>query len=158
MGLIEVLASLIVLGTGVLGLGLLLLGAMRDARSASFRTRALALEADLADRIRANPEARAAYVFAAGQDPPSSQGCAARTGEPAVPCSAQALAQDDLADWLARVQHELPGGPGGPNAELSFESAESPDLDRYVLRLQWRDLEELHSRRSELWLAQGLLP
>lgn len=158
MGLIEVLVSLVVLGTGVLGLGVLLLGAMRDARSASFRTRALALEADLADRIRANPEGRTAYVFAAGEDPPSSQGCAARTGAPATPCSAQALAQDDLADWLARVQRELPGGPAGASAELSFESRDSPDLDRYVLRLQWRDLEERHTRRSELWLAQGLLP
>lgn len=158
MGLIEVLVSLVVLGAGVLGLGLLMLGALRDARSASFRTRALALEADLADRIRANPDARAAYVFATGADPPSPQGCAARSGEPATPCSAQALAQDDLADWLARLERDLPGGPGGPNAELSFESENSPHLDRYVLRLQWRDLDELHTRRSELWLAQGLIP
>lgn len=158
MGLVEVLVSLVVLGTGALGLCLLLLGAMRDARSASFRTRALALEADLADRIRANPDAREAYVFAAGADPPTPQGCASRTDEPAAPCSAQALAQDDLADWLVRVGREMPGGPAGISADLSFAPEDSPNLDRYMLRLQWRDLDEIHSRRSELWLAQGLLP
>lgn len=158
MGLIEVLVSLVVLGSGVLGLALLLLGALRDTRSASFRTRALALEADLVERIRANPDARAAYSFAEGAQPPPPQDCAAREGEPATPCSAQALALDDLADWLARVQRELPGGPAGPRAEISFESDDSPKLDRYVLHLRWRDLDELHTRRSEIWLAQGLLP
>lgn len=134
MGLVEVLLSLLVLGIGVLGLALLLLSAMRDARSASHRTRALVLEADLADRIRANPSARDAYALAADSAAPEPHGCAARAGQPASTCSAEELAQDDLADWLARLRDELPGGPDGAGAEIAFSQRDTPRVDRYELR------------------------
>jgi type IV pilus assembly protein PilV len=59
--LIEVLVALVVLGIGMLGLGRLFLYTLQGNSSATSRTVAVNLAADLADRIRANRNATLNY-------------------------------------------------------------------------------------------------
>jgi len=51
---VEVLVALIVLSIGMLGIAALYLEGLRATRDALVRTQAVALTADMADRIRAN--------------------------------------------------------------------------------------------------------
>lgn len=95
--LVEVLIALIVLSIGLLGIAALYLETLRANRTALFRTQAVTLAADLADRIRAN------------RDPPGAYACAA----PCNPAGAgNPIAITDLTMWVALVQTQLPGGAG----------------------------------------------
>jgi Tfp pilus assembly protein PilV len=56
MSLVEVLVALVVLSIGLLGIAQVLINGMRTSHAALLRTQAVNLVADMADRIRANPE------------------------------------------------------------------------------------------------------
>lgn len=112
--LIEAMVAAVVIAVGLLGLVALQLQALRTTRMALARTQAVALAADLADRIRAHPAPAQAYDC--GGD------CAAGDGG-----DAQATA--DLDDWLATVGARLPDGVGA----VSF-AAGSPAHYRILLR------------------------
>ena len=66
--LIEILITLVVLSTGLLGLAALHAEGLRSGRSACLRTKAVNLASDMADRMRSNRPAALAgnYVNAAG--------------------------------------------------------------------------------------------
>jgi type IV pilus assembly protein PilV len=93
--LVEVLIALVVLSIGLLGIAALYLETLRANRTALYRTQAVTLAADLADRIRAN------------RNPPGAYACAA-------PCApgggGNAIAINDLTQWVALVQAQLPEG------------------------------------------------
>ena len=59
--MVEALVALVVLAIGLLGIAALYLDTLRAGRTAIYRTQAVALAADLADRIRSNRTAVAAY-------------------------------------------------------------------------------------------------
>lgn len=59
MSLVEVLVALVVLSVGLLGIAQLLVYGMRTSHAALLRTQAVNLVADMAERIRANPDERA---------------------------------------------------------------------------------------------------
>ena len=61
--LVEVLVALIVLSVGMLGIASLYVDSLRAGRTALLRTQAVFLATDMADRIRANPTAGAAYAL-----------------------------------------------------------------------------------------------
>lgn len=69
--LIEVLVALVVMSVGMLGIAALYLEGLRAGRTALYRTTAVNLAADMADRIRANPNAGLAY---AGTGPGAGSG------------------------------------------------------------------------------------
>ena len=58
--LVEVMVALIVLSVGMLGIAALFTQGLSAGRTAIFRTQAVNLVSDLADRIRANRSAQAA--------------------------------------------------------------------------------------------------
>ena len=60
--LVEVLVALVVLAVGMLGIAGLYVESLRAGRTSIFRTTAVYLAADMADRIRANPQASADYA------------------------------------------------------------------------------------------------
>lgn len=62
LSLIEILISLVVLSVGLLGVAGMQATGMRNNHSSYTKTQASALAMDMADRIRANPGAAAAYV------------------------------------------------------------------------------------------------
>ena len=95
--IVEVLVALVVLSIGMLGIAALYVESLRAGRTAVYRTQAVNLASDMADRIRANRNARDAYALAAN-DSPTVQDCAPPTP---VVCTEAELAEDDMARWRA---------------------------------------------------------
>jgi type IV pilus assembly protein PilV len=93
--LAEVLVAALVLSVGLLGVIALQLESLQATRSALARTQAVALVADLADRIRAHSTPAAAYDC--GGDCDDGDG-------------GDALAAADIAEWRASVRARLPDG------------------------------------------------
>lgn len=125
--LVEVLVALVVLSVGMLGIAALYLEGLRSGRTALYRTTAVNLAADMADRIRANPQAGVAY---AGTGPGADGGCI----NGAVDCTAGQLAADDWFDWASRLNTQLPEGAAG---EVTVAGA-APVT--YTITVAWREI------------------
>lgn len=104
--LVEVLVALVVMSVGMLGIAALYLEGLRAGRTALYRTAAINLAADMADRIRANRNAGVAY---AGTGPGAARACV----NGAVDCTPEQLADDDWADWTNQLNAQLPTGASG---------------------------------------------
>lgn len=131
--LLEVLATLLLLSVGLLGIATLYLESLRVSRLALHRTQAVTLAADLADRIRAN------------RDPASAYAC----GDPCQPdAGGNALAVADLASWLENVAAQLPDGTG----EITFTAATNDAPARYTVAVRWSagGTSNLHSFELQL--------
>jgi|OpeIllAssembly_1097287.scaffolds.fasta_scaffold69098_3 type IV pilus assembly protein PilV len=115
--LVEVLVASIVLTVGLLGLIALQLESLRATRSALARTQAVALTADLADRIRARSTPAAAYDC--GGDCDDGDG-------------GDAFAAAELAAWRESVRARLPDG----TASVAYEAGA---IARYQIVLSWLD-------------------
>jgi type IV pilus assembly protein PilV len=135
--LVEVLVSMILIASGLMGIARLLLHDLTNARSALLRTQAITLLSDMADRIRANAGGKDAYDSASYGGTPAMQGCAPSDTGVGANCSTAQQAQDDLASWTAAVQRALPVGPAGPpTATVEYASGEPA---RYRLELSWQE-------------------
>ncbi|MCG8370161.1 MAG: type IV pilus modification protein PilV, partial [Proteobacteria bacterium] len=66
--LVEVLIALIIMSVGMLGIAGLYVQSMQAGRTSMLRHHAVTLAGDIADRIRANPAAGAAYAGAGDPD------------------------------------------------------------------------------------------
>jgi type IV pilus assembly protein PilV len=139
--IVEVLVALVVLSIGMLGIAALYVESLRAGRTAVYRTQAVNLASDMADRIRANRNAREAYDLAA-DDEPVERGCAA-TAEDATPntCSAAELAEDDMARWRAAIIDQLPGnGQGTPTGTISVTTPAAATQTRvYAIAITWSE-------------------
>jgi type IV pilus assembly protein PilV len=129
--LVESLVGLVLLSLGLLGAWGLLLSALRSHGDALYRTAATHLLRDMADRIRANPTARALYdTRGAGVAPP---GDCPRD----LPCDPAQLAAADLAHFASRARALFP--VAGSSTRIEFEPAIGPAAtDRYLLVVTWR--------------------
>ena len=123
--LIEALVALVVLSVGMIGIAALYGQGLGAARTALYRTIAVNLAADMADRIRANRFARAAYSAPGAPHPCGPGGATACT-------PAQLAAYDKLA-WSALVDGELPGGVG----TVVFTPGTPP---AYAITVSWQDV------------------
>ena len=115
--LVELLVASVVACVGLLGIVALQLECLRAMRSAMARTRAVALTADLADRVRAHPVPAAAYDC--GGECEEGDG-----GDP--------LAATDLAQWRDAVRTQLPDG----TASVTYAAGPTA---RYRFALGWSD-------------------
>jgi type IV pilus assembly protein PilV len=125
--MIEVLVALAVLAVGLLGIAALYLDSLRAGRTAIYRTQAINVAADLADRVRANREAAASYN-ADFADAVAAVDC----NDPASPCTAGQMAQHDLSEWKALLATLVPNGQG----RVVF-AAGNPNS--YVITVQWTE-------------------
>jgi type IV pilus assembly protein PilV len=119
--LVEVLVALLVLSIGMLGIAALYLDSLRASRAALYRTQAVTLASDIADRIRANRNPIDAYDCG-GE-------CAAGTG-------GNAVAILDINAWLANVERELPGGTGS----LTFTAGAANMPNVYDVAVTWNEV------------------
>jgi type IV pilus assembly protein PilV len=101
---VEVLAALVVLEFGMLGIAGLSALTLRSGSGSIARTQAISLADDIADRIRANRNANAAYNSAG-----ANKSC---VGTGAANCSSADMAATDLFFWGLQVQQALPSGAG----------------------------------------------
>ena len=104
--LIEVLITMALSALALLGAAMLTMHAMKLNQSGRFRTQAIVLSSDIAERIEANKDGATtgAYAIAAGATVTSLKDCAVNA------CTAAELAVNDLAQWAATVSSALPGG------------------------------------------------
>ncbi len=109
-GLIESLISIMVVSVGFMGFAGLQVNGLAAANDSLFRSKAVYLSYQMADRVRANLPAAAtgAYNAFTSQTAPSP-GCTVT-----VNCSASQMATNDFAEWLTEVQSPtvLPSGGG----------------------------------------------
>jgi type IV pilus assembly protein PilV len=138
VGIVEALVALIVLSVGMLGIAGLYLESVRSNRTALTRTSAVHLVNDLADRIRSNRSAEAAYeVLPIGTVPSASvPNCA--TGS----CTPAQMAAYDLRAWYDQVIRALPTGSDGTLPQISIDYVNGANVsvpDRYVITVGWKE-------------------
>lgn len=125
--LVEVLIALIIMSVGMLGIAGLYVQSMQAGRTSMLRHHAVTLAGDIADRIRANPTAGAAYSAAAGQD----NNCVAQGAN----CDAAQMAAHDIFLWQAQALEFLPPmGDGSQQVEVLFFPAFPPS---YQITIRW---------------------
>ncbi len=118
--LIEVLVSILVIAFGVLAMAAVQSNTMKYHKTSEFRATANLLASDLADRMRANQAGAIAngYRWATTDyntpptSPPKSSTFGTVKSGALTPCSANALATNDRADWQTRLQLSLPQASG----------------------------------------------
>jgi type IV pilus assembly protein PilV len=126
--LVEVLVALVVLTVGMLGVAVLYVEGLRNNRTSIYRTLAVGLTADMADRIRANSGVPASY---AGTGPGANNDCV--NGVPV--CTPEQQAADDWFWWFDEVQEQL---PVGVEAEIEFTPVGA--MNRYDITLRWAEI------------------
>lgn len=102
--LIEAMVSLVVLSVGMIGIAALYAQGLGAGRTAQFRTQAVNLVGDMAERIRANRRGLAAYG-----GPAANSGCDPQNGG-GIDCTPAQMAAHDLFAWNQLVQQALPNG------------------------------------------------
>ena len=134
-GLVEVLVTLAIASIGLLGHALLLQHCLASESAALRRTQATALLATLAERVRQNAAARAAYVLPADAPAPALPACAAGAN-----CSPAETAALDLSQWLALIAAALPAPPAAAAASVDL-IADPGGTDRVMITLRWAEPE-----------------
>jgi type IV pilus assembly protein PilV len=129
--LVEPLVALVVLTVGLVGAAGMLFASLRDQGEALHRAIAVTLALDLAERMRANPLARAAYAGV-------STGASARDCT-MTPCTSAQLASFDVLAWRAEAARQLPPPAEAAPTAIEFEAGGSTSPDRYRITLRWRE-------------------
>jgi type IV pilus assembly protein PilV len=134
--MVETLVALVVLAIGMLGIAALYLNSLQAGRTAIYRTQAVNLAADLADRIRTNRAAIAGYgnVYTDVFVPVAA--CSTTAG-----CTAGELATSDLSRWKADIAQLLPNGQGQV-VVTPFVAPGEPNS--YVITVQWAEVGEVN--------------
>ena len=96
--IVEMLVALVVLSVGMLGIAGLFVYAMQSGTSSIYRTQAVNLAADMADRIRANQQGNVAYAAAAADNDCET-----------ADCTPAQIAADDLAGWTRAARRTALG-------------------------------------------------
>ncbi len=132
--MVEVLVALVVLSIGLLGIAALYLNSLQSGRTAIYRTEAINLAADLADRIRMNRTAQAAYGALYTESKAVVGACSSTGG-----CTDAELAATDLANWKADIAQRLPEGEG----QVVVTAATGVDEPTtYVVTVRWSEVGE----------------
>ena len=126
--LIEVLIALVIMSVGMLGIAGLYVHSMQAGRTSVLRHNAVTLAGDIADRIRANPDAGAAYALAG-----ANNNCV----DGGVDCTAGEMAANDIFLWDQQAAATLPNG----QVNVVFNNAVFPPT--YQITITWTEPGEL---------------
>jgi type IV pilus assembly protein PilV len=122
--LVETLVSMVVISVGMLGIAAMYVEGLRAGKSSIYRTEAVSLVSDMADRIRANPTAVAAYGGAG-----ANNNCV----NGPVDCTPAQLAADDIFRWQQDVAARIPGGIS------AIQVTAGVPVNTYTITLRWAD-------------------
>lgn len=120
--LVEVLIALVIMSVGMLGIAGLYVQSMQAGRTSTFRHNAVMLAGDVADRIRANPGAGAAYAGGGGNNNCVNGG---------VDCDEAQMAAHDIFLWDQQATDSLPNG----DVVVLFDNSVVPPL--YTITISW---------------------
>ena len=127
--LVESMVSLVVLSVGMIGIAALYAQGLGAGRSALYRTQAVNLVADMADRIRANRIALDAYSGPAGNN-----GCDPAGG--GADCTPAEMAAHDLFLWNGQIEQVLPNGQW----QVRVNAGTLPPS--YTIQVSWDEVGE----------------
>jgi type IV pilus assembly protein PilV len=122
--LVEVLIALIIMSVGMLGIAGLYVQSLQAGRTSLFRHQAVSLAGDVADRIRANPTAGAAYAGAG-----ANNNCVAAD----VDCDVAGMAANDIWVWDQQAVNSLPTG----DVVVAFDDTVTPPV--YTITVSWNE-------------------
>jgi type IV pilus assembly protein PilV len=128
--LVETLVALLVLSVGMIGVAALHGQSLSAGREALFRTVAINLTADMADRIRVNRLGGIAY-----EGPAANHQCDPETGG-GVDCTPAEMAEHDLFIWEQQVANALPNGEW----DIDFDNAMDPPT--YAITVRWDEVSQ----------------
>ena len=120
--LVEVLIALVIMSVGMLGIASLYVQSMQAGRTSLFRHNAVTLAGDVADRMRANPTAAAAYAGAGADNSCVAMG---------TNCSNVQMAAHDILLWGQQATDSLPNG----NVAITFDNTVNPP--NYSIAITW---------------------
>jgi type IV pilus assembly protein PilV len=123
-GLVESLVALVVISVGMIGIAALYGQGLRASGTALYRTIAVNLASDMADRIRVNRRGNSNYGGAAANGNCDTGG---------VDCTVAAMAAHDLFVWQALVAAQLPNGVGS----VQFTGTTPPT---YTISVDWQEV------------------
>jgi len=127
--LIEALVAATVLAVGMLGNAAMLLHSLQANRLALQRTQAVALAADIADRMRADRVAATSFTLTEG----TTLAAPATSCDAANPCSPEMIAAIELSDWQQSVLRALPGA----QTSITVAPAATPAASLYRITVAW---------------------
>jgi type IV pilus assembly protein PilV len=129
--MIEILITLVIIATALLGTAGLQLFAMKVGKSGESRIQAVFLVSDIAERMEANKLGATAgnYVVAAASAP-----SVAGTDCAAVSCDAPTLAAWDINQWGSAI---ISSGIKEPSWQIQQTGAGNPST--YVIRINWAE-------------------
>jgi len=129
--LIEALVTMIVIALGLLGNAALIVNAAKLNKGGSFRTQAVAMSQDIAERMEANPAGALAGAYAATGSAQSTASADCTTSR----CTADSFAAYDLANWQATLANALPGA----SWTISQTSAAGANPSVYNIQVSWTE-------------------
>jgi type IV pilus assembly protein PilV len=126
-GLVESLVALVVISVGMIGIAALYGQGLRASTTAVYRTQAVNLASDMADRIRANRQGEASYNTAAAADNDCDP-------DDDKDCTPQEMAAHDVWLWIAQVAAQLPGPGVG---QVQYAAGTPPT---YTITVGWQEV------------------
>jgi len=126
--LIEVLIALVIMSVGMLGIAGLYVHSMQAGRTSVLRHNAVTLAGDIADRIRANPRAGAAYGLAG-----ANNNCV----DGGIDCTIGEMAANDIFLWDQQAAATLPNG----QVNVVFNNGVVPPT--YQITITWTEPGEV---------------
>ena len=126
-GLVEALVALVVVSVGMIGIAVLYGQGLGASRTALYRTQAVILASDMADRIRLNRRAGNAYQTAGAG---ANRNCAPPNN---ATCTPAQMADNDLWLWNAQIDLLLPAADG-----VVTYAATSPPT--YTVGITWQEV------------------
>ncbi len=133
--MIEALVSIVVTSLAMLASAALAINAAKVNQTGRYRTQAVALVNDIAERIDANLAASGTGAFALAIDytPPQEGQGVALADCTAASCTAAQHAAADLAAWRSRVMNTLPQA----SAQLTYTAAAGTTPASYAITVNW---------------------
>src|SRR5262245_9512371 len=125
-GLVEALVALVVVSVGMIGIAVLYGQGLSASRTALYRTQAVILASDMADRIRLNRRAGVAYQNGAAG---TNRNC----GPGGVTCTPVQMAEHDLWVWNTVIDQQLPTADG----TVAYTAASPPT---YTIQVTWQEV------------------
>ena len=121
--LLEATIALLVLSIGMLGISGLFFEGLKSGRTDIYRTTAIYLAADMADRIRANPLGVGAYA---------DVGANGNCHDDAATCSPEEIAREDKLEWAANMAEHMPAG-----SDATVTVANNAVTTTYTIDIAW---------------------
>jgi len=158
--LIEVLTSLVVIGTGILGLTGLQLASFKNTNNAHSTNVAVMIAMELSDRMRANPVGVAGGFYDSEVDCVAAETqCRNNTS-----CSPEQIARADIQEMMCGVRRNSTGNTreGGaamllPNGglKISCDSTCTGILTEHTITVSW-SVAKLDKRQSDDFTQQSV--